>query len=436
MPDGVSVNVTRRGQIKKGKRIMKASGIRFLVAAILVAPLSGTFAADTLKLAFIGSLSGPFALQGEETWKNISAAVDLVNSRGGVSGGTSIEIVPFDNKGNPQETLIMLQKAIDQDIRYVISGVSNIAHAVTEALGKYNARNPDRSVLFLDYGALDPALTESKCSFWHFRFEAHTDMQVNVLTDYMKQRASIQKVYLINQDYAYGQAVSRASKEMILAKRPDIQIMGDELIPLGKVKDFAPYVAKIRASGADSVLTGNWGNDLSLLIKASNESGLTATYYTLLAAYFGTPTGIAVSKADRVETLYAWTINAADATWEKRLLNSKAKYKSVSNLDYLPAFRVVEMLANAMQQAGNTDPIKVAYALEGLKYAGPSGDSWMRAEDHQMIAPIYVLGFAKVGQPGVKHDAEGTGYGWKTDALIEAKNTVPAMKCQMERPPR
>jgi branched-chain amino acid transport system substrate-binding protein len=252
----------------------------------------------------------------------------------------------------------------------------------------------------------------------------------------MKQRASIQKVYLINQDYAYGQAVSRASKEMILAKRPDIQIMGDELIPLGKVKDFAPYVAKIRASGADSVLTGNWGNDLSLLIKASNESGLTATYYTLLAAYFGTPTGIAVSRADRVETLYAWTINAADATWEKRLLNYKAKYKSISNLDYLPAFRVVEMLANAMQQAGNVDPIKVAYALEGMHYAGPSGDSWMRAEDHQMIAPIYVLGFAKAGQPGVKHDAEGTDYGWKTDALIEAKNTIPAIKCSMERPPR
>jgi branched-chain amino acid transport system substrate-binding protein len=175
---------------------------------------------------------------------------------------------------------------------------------------------------------------------------------------------------------------------------------------------------------------------LSLLIKASNESGLTATYYTLLAAYFGTPTGIAVSKADRVETLYAWTINAADAIWEKRLLDYKAKYKSISNLDYLPAFRVVEMLANAMNQAGNSDPIKVAYALEGMKYSGPSGESWMRAEDHQMIAPIYVLAFARTGQPGVKHDAEGTGYGWKTQTLVEAKDIVPQMKCQMERPPR
>ena len=413
---------------------MKAWVIRLLLAAILALRLSGVMAADAIKVAFIGSLSGPFALQTEETLKNIEAAVDLVNSRGGVLGGSPIELVPFDNKGNPQETLILLQKAMDQDIRYVISGVSNIAHAITEALGKHNARNPDHAVLFLDYGALDPALTESKCSFWHFRFEAHADMQVNVLTDYMKQRASIQKVYLINQDYAYGQAVSRASRAMLSAKRPDIQIVADELIPLGKVKDFTPYVTKIRASGADSVLTGNWGNDLSLLIKASNESGLTATYYTLLAAYFGTATGIAVSKADRVETLYAWTINAADPIWEKRLLDYKAKYKSISNLDYLPAFRVVEMLTNAMNEAGNTDPIKVAYALEGMKYAGPSGESWMRAEDHQMIAPIYVLTFAKAGQPGVKHDTEGTGYGWKTQALIQARDTVAPVKCQMERP--
>jgi branched-chain amino acid transport system substrate-binding protein len=391
-------------------------------------------AADTIKVAFINSLSGPFALQGEETLKNIQAAADMVNSRGGVLGGKTIEIVPFDNKGNPQETLIVLKQAIDQDARYVISGVSNIAHAITDAVGKHNARNPDHPVLFLDYGALDPALTEAKCSFWHFRFEAHADMQVNVLTDYMARQPAIHKVYLINQDYAYGQAVSRVSKEALAAKRPDIAIIGDELIPLGKVKDFAPYVAKIRASGADSVLTGNWGNDLSLLIKASNEAGLKSTYYTLLGAFFGTPGAIGVSGADRVKTLYAWNINAADADTQRTLLDYRAKYSAVSNLTYLPARRAVEMLASAINQSNTLEPLKVAHALEGMHYAGPSGDSWMRAEDHQMIAPVYILSFAKAGQPGVKHDEEGTGYGWKTEALIQAKDTVPTMKCQMERP--
>src|SRR5581483_2641572 len=230
-------------------------------------------AAEALKFAFLGSLSGPFALQGEETLKSLQAAADVVNARGGV-GGKKIEIVAFDNKGSPQESLIALKQAIDQDIRYIVSGVSNVAHALTDAIAKHNARSSDRPVLFLDYGALDPALTEAKCNFWHFRFEPHADTQLDVLTRFMAKQADVRKVYLINQDYAFGQAVSRSGKEMLAARRPDIQIVGDELIPFGKVKDFAPYVAKIRASGADSVLTGNWGNDLSLLIKAGNESNL------------------------------------------------------------------------------------------------------------------------------------------------------------------
>jgi len=223
---------------------MKAFAIRVLVATVLTFSLCAALAADTIKVAFLGSLSGPFALQGEETLKNVQAAADIVNSRG---GGRKFEIVPFDNKGNPQESLIVLKQAIDQDMRYIVSGVSNIAHAITDAVVKHNARNPDRPVLFLDYGALDPALTESNCSFWHFRFEAHADMQVNVLTDYMARQPSIHKVYLINQDYAYGQAVRRVARELLSIKRPDIQIVGDDLMPLGKVKDFAPYVLMIIA---------------------------------------------------------------------------------------------------------------------------------------------------------------------------------------------
>ena len=415
---------------------MSSNLVRTAVAAILALAFSGALAADAIKVAFLGSLSGPFALQGEETLKNILAAVDFVNAHGGVVDGRKLEIVAFDNKGNPQESLIVLKQAIDQDMRYVISGVSNIAHALSDALEKHNARNPEHSVLFLDYGALDPALTEAKCSFWHFRFEAHADMQIGVLTDYVARRAMVKKVYLINQDYAYGQAVSRASVEMLARKRPDIEVVANEFVPLGKVKDFAPYVAKIRASGADSVLTGSWGNDLSLLIKAGNEAGLNVNYYTLLAAFFGTPSAIGASGVDRVKTIYAWNINAADPAWEKTLLEYKAKYRGVTNMDYLPVFRAMEMLASATKKAGTTDPLRVAYAMEGIKYAGPSGESWMRAEDHQLIAPIYVLGFARAGTPGVKHDAEGTGLGWKVEALIEARDTVPPIRCQMERPPR
>ena len=407
---------------------------RMAASAILAAQLGTGIAADTIKLGVLGPMSGPFALLGEERLKIFQTSADIVNARGGVLGGRKIEIVAFDNKSNPQESLIVLRQAIDQDIRFIASSASNVAHAISDALVKHNARNPGQRVLFFDFNALDPALTESKCNFWHFRFEVHSDTQVNALTDYMIRQPSVRKVYLINQDYAFGQSVSKAAKEMLAAKRPDIQIVGDDFIALGKVKDFAPYIAKIRATGADSVLTGNWGNDLSLLVKAASEAGLKAMFYAVVGGYPGTWGGVGTAGADRVKTLDAWHINAADSAWQKTLLEYKTKYNTVSNVAYLPSFRVVEMLAAALDKAGTSDPVKVAYALEGLKYAGPSGASYMRAEDHQMIAPLYILSLVKAGQPGVKYDEEKTGYGWKTEAFIDAKDTVPPVRCQMERP--
>ncbi|MEO8156488.1 MAG: branched-chain amino acid ABC transporter substrate-binding protein [Betaproteobacteria bacterium] len=413
---------------------MLARFLRVAASAVLAIQLGSASAADTIKLAVLGPMSGPFALLGEERFKVFQMSADIVNARGGVLGGRKIEVIAFDNKSNPQESLIVLRQAIDQDIHFIASSASNVAHAISDALVKHNARNPGQRVLFFDFNALDPVLTESKCNFWHFRFEVHSDTQVEVLTDYMMRQPAVRKVYLLNQDYAFGQAVSRAVKEM-LAKRPDIQIVGDDFVPLGKVKDFAPYVAKIRATGADSVLTGNWGNDLSLLIKAANEAGLNAAFYAMLGGYPGTWAGIGSAGADRVKSLDAWHLNAAGDAWQKTLLGYKAKYGMVSNAAYLPALRVVDMFAAALAKAGSTDPVKVAYALEGLQYAGPSGASWMRAEDHQMIAPLYILSLVRAGQPGVRYDEEKTGYGWKTEAVIAADDLVPALKCRMERPP-
>ncbi len=403
----------------------------FLLQSLAIPP---AVAAETVKIAVSVGLSGPNAIYGEGQLNAFKAAADMVNARGGVLGGRAMEIVSMDNKGNPQEALIQLKRAIDDDIRFVASTVSSVVHALTDAVAKHNARNPEETVLLLNFNSLDPALTEAKCSFWHFRFEPHTDMQLMALTNFMASQSAIQKVYLINQDYAFGQGVSRGAREQLNAKRPDVAIVGDELIPLAKIKDFAPYVAKIRASGADSVLTGNWGTDLSLLLKASNEMGFKAHYYALLAAGFGTPSAIGAAGADRVKTIYSWHLNATEPKWERAIVDYQTKYKTNADLAYLPAFRTVEMLAAAISRAGTTDPVKVAHALEGMHFAGATGDSWMRAEDHQIIAPIFVMSFVKAGQPGVKHDVEGTGYGWKTEALVEAKDTVPAMRCQMDRP--
>lgn len=388
--------------------------------------------AQTIRIAHIDPLSGPFALVGESASRMLQAAVEDLNARGGVLGGTRLELQHYDSKSSPQESVLLLKQIIDADIRFVsIYSGSHIAHALIDSIGKHNSRNPDKAVLLLNISAQDPLLTNEKCNFWHFRWEPHTDMRVNALTDFIARQKGTPKVYLINQDYAFGQAISRSAREMLAARRPDIRVVGDDLHPLGKVKDFAPYAAKIKASGADTVLTGNWGPDLSLLVKAGKDAGLDVVYYTLNANNTGVPGAIGKAGADHIRQIMAWHTNIADNRLENFANDYRRRFREDLWLN-LPKLQI-DMLAKAIDTARSSDPEKVARALHGMKYQGDTGEVWMRPDDHQLIAPQYIATFTKAGG-AVKYDAEGTGYGWRTDRRIEAADIAMPTTCRMEMP--
>ena len=267
---------------------------KLMMAAAFALPMFGTaaMAQETVKIAYIDPLSGGGASIGEIGLKTFQFLAEELNAKGGILG-KKVEIVAFDNKTNPQESLIQAQKAIDQGIRILTQGNgSSVAGALSDFVTKYNERNPGKEVLYFNYAAVDPVLTNDKCSFWHFRWDANSDIKMEALTNYMKTATAIKNVYLINQDYSFGQSVRTAAKSMLGAKRPDIKIVGDELHPLLKITDFAPYIAKIKASGADTVVTGNWGQDFALLLKAAADAGLKVSWYTYYAGGTGGPTAV------------------------------------------------------------------------------------------------------------------------------------------------
>ncbi len=407
---------------------MRLNTAKLFVTAALTLALQA-FAADTIKIAHIDPMSGPFGLAGQTLSKHLDAAAEEINSKRGVR----FEVSHFDNKASAQDSVAVLQQIIDSGIRYVIQGGgSNVAHALSDTLAKHNSRNPDKAVLYLNYAAQDPALTNEKCNFWHFRFDAHVDMKLDAITHHIARQKNIKQVYLINQDYAFGQAIARAAREMLAKKRPDIEIVGDDLHPMGKVKDFSPYVSKIKASGTKTVITGNWGTDFSLLIKASKDFGLDVTYYTLNAQNAGAPRSIGAAGADHIKNVSAWHSNVAENKAEKFASDYRKKYKD--DFYYATSKTAMDMLAKAINDAKSTDPLKVAKALEGMKYQGDTGEMWMRADDHQLMQPIYISTFTKAGGKDVKYDLEETGYGWKTDFRVEAKDTVMPTTCAMVRP--
>lgn len=395
-------------------------------------PAKAAAAPQTVKLAYLEGLSGPFAAVGQNILKHYQFAAEMATQQQLAGPGIKFEIVPFDSKGSPQEALTLLRAIADQGIHYVVQGQgSHVAIPLSEAITRNNERNPSQSIVFLNYAAIDPDLTNSRCSFWHFRFDASTEMKMEALTDYMKDRPEIKNVYLLNQNYSHGHQTTRYAKELLARKRPDVKIVGEDLVPLGQVRDFSPYIAKIRAANADTVITGNWGTDLVLFVRAARDAGLTANMYTYYAGVIGTPTAMGASGADRVRQVSYWHPNVEKDAAEPIYLDFKKRF----NEDWyvLASHTSVTMLAEAIKRAGSADPLKVAHTMSGMKMASLMGEIEMRASDHQLQQPLFISSFTKAGG-AVKHDSEKTGFGFRTEKAIPTYVASTPTSCNMQRP--
>lgn len=406
-----------------------AFGLSMIVLAAMPAA-----AEDTLKIAYVDPLSGGGASIGQIGLDQMHFIADEANAKGGVLG-KQVEIVPFDNQLDPQKTLVQVQKAIDQGIRIIVQGNgSSVGSALEGFVAKYNSRNPGHEVIYLNYAAIDPALTNANCSYWHFAFDANVTIKMNAIVNVIGQDKDITKVYLIDQDYSFGHAVADAAVAMLKEKRPDIQIVGNEFHPLVKVQDFSPYVAKIKASGAQAVITGNWGQDFALLIKAAGDAGLNVKWYTFYAGGAGGPTAIKQANLpDQVYAVVEGINNYPNDAMHKVVEAYNAKHPGETY--YGRMFNMTGMLFKAIDDTKSDDPVKIAADLEGMTYPTftTGKDGFMRKDDHQFFQPLFVSDFGPLSADE-KFDEEKTGWGWKPGVLLSTQDTVVPTSCKMERP--
>lgn len=406
-----------------------------LAAAVSFIAVSAA-TADDIKMAFIDPLSGPFGPSGEAAYTSFLLEAEHINAAGGVNGDM-IEVTGYDNKINPKESLVQLQKAIDDGARYIFQGNgSSVAAALIDAVSKHNKRNPGDEVVFFNYAAVTPAFTNEACSFWHFRFDAHVDMKMAAITDYIKGQDEIKKVYLIGQDYVFGQAVAAAAESMLKEKRPDVEVVGNELHPLGKVKDFTPYIQKIISSGADAVITGNWGADMQLLMKAAAESGSDVPYLTFYGGSKGAVAALAEGAVDRLYQVTEGITNLETSDEQNALVEEYKERFPDYDYYYHRAHNAMRMFKAAAEKAGSAEPIAVAMAMEGLTIdEAYGGQVTMRASDHQAQQNLYISTVAPVGGD-VKYGVDNVEYGWKLveGGSIDAASAEQPTTCEMERP--
>ena len=406
--------------------------IKSVAVAAFALCAAGAFAqkGETVKIAFIDPLSGLMGPVGNNQVKSFQFFAEKFSNAGNPAG-VKFEVIPFDNKLSPAESLNALKAALDQGVRYITQGNgSSVAGALIDAIDKHNQRNPGKEVILLNHSAVDPDFTNSKCNYWHFRFDADTSMKIEAMTTFMKDQADIKSVYLLNQNYSHGHQIAKYAKENLARKRPDVKIAGEDLHPLAQVRDFSPYIAKIKASGADTVITGNWGSDLALLIKAANEGGYNGKFYTYYAGITGSPTALGTSSAGRVYQI-AYNHYNMPGQMGKWQTEFQQKYKD----DFYTGsiIQIFSALGESMAKAKSTDPVKVAAAMEGLKWNSFNGEVEMRRADHQLQQPLYLTVWQKTD---AKHPYSPENTGMTLVPVKEFPSYVSSTptSCQMKRP--
>jgi branched-chain amino acid transport system substrate-binding protein len=397
-----------------------------------------------IKLAMVEGLSGGNANGGEAVFRNLVWAVERVNERGGIktpAGQRKLTLDRYDNKGQTEEALSALRAAIDDGAQIILQGNSSaVAAALIDAINKHNDRDPAKRVLFLNYSAVDPILTNEKCSPWHFRFDAHADMRMAALMSVLKEDKAVKSVYLIGQDYSFGQAVLREAKRQLPLQRPDVQVLGEELHPLLRVKDFAPYAAKIKASGADAILTGNFSNDLTLLVKAAREAGFDGKFYTFYGNALGAPAAIGEAGVGKVIAVADWLPNTPTKASEAFYESFKKRYpKPADDYVHMRMQLMMEALAQGLEQAatdktGDIDLVAASAAISRAQVSFSGQNGAMRAADGQFQQPLVVGMMERAGTPGVKFDVEGSGFGFRVIKQIDARAAEQGHRCSMVRP--
>lgn len=383
-----------------------------------------------VRIAFIDPLSGPVGdvgRNGLRSWEFMAKRLSASHP-----AGVRFVVAGFDNKGSPKESLDALKAAIDQGFRYVVQGNgSGVAAAISDAVTRHNARHPDRAVLYINYAAMDPALTHEMCSFWHFRIDADTDMKTRALALFLSEKKEVSRVYLLNQNYAHGQQFSLHLKQALAEQRPDIRIVGDELHPPFVGQDFTPYVRRIVDSGAQALATGNWGVDLRDLVKALQQQGVQIPLY----AYYPSVAGVPEVLAQGDDRLPVYQVACSHTNQDGPVSELAVAFRKRYGEDLVvyAAFDGVAMLLHAMEYAASTDAARVAARLSGMVFSGFNGPVQIRADDHQLQKGIYVSRWQKVDAK-YPRGADGSDHTFVPVRYFEADLTSRPSHCQMHRP--
>jgi len=395
-------------------------------------PTSG----DTIKVAIWDVFTGPNAYVGQSYWATLGFVVHDINSQGGIlvdGKKKKIQIIKADTQGKPAPGKSAAEKAILQDKVIMFQGV---AGSHVSKVGQLVAKK--LKTIYLNFAAFSDELMDvPNWNEYVFRVNGTSATCGGALATYFDMRPE-KKFYIIAQDYLWGHSFAAAFKKALKRVRPDAEIVGEEYHPVF-TKDFAPYLEKIKASGAHVIVTGAWGADNENMIKQSRQLGvkspLNPNLFIPIASPFlddtrpleviGGPAGAGLILVSDYNTDRRIPMIKKMATlWNNQWKTWKEPYNTElyrwPGSGWFRNMHASYWYFKILEKAGSSDPQKIIAAWEGDTNKWFGLNAWMRPDDHQnvMERPVAVMEFPNMwDQPNNAGPANPT---W-----IPAKDCMP-----------
>ncbi|WP_119460007.1 ABC transporter substrate-binding protein [Rhodospirillaceae bacterium SYSU D60014] len=383
----------------------------FWGAAAAVAAAAGftdpTWAADSIKIGEINSYTGlpAFTIPYRNGWE---LAVEEVNAKGGLLGGRQIEVISRDDGGKPGDAVRIANELVTSEGVDVLAGTffSHVGLAVSD----FAAHN---QVLFVAAEPLTDAITWEEGNRYTFRLRPSTYMQAAMLVE-EAAKLPAKRWATVAPNYEYGQSAVAIFKELLQAKRPDVEFVGEQWPALGKI-DAGSTVQALAASQPDAIFNVTFGADLSSFVREGSLRGLFEDR-AVVSLLTGEPEYLDPLKGEAPEgwivTGYPW--DQIDTPEHNAFIDAyQERFDDYPRLGSVVGYTTFKAIAAAIEKAGSTDTEALVDAMEGLTVSSPFGEIEFRTIDHQATMGAYVGKIALEDGRGVMTDwryADGADY--------------------------
>lgn len=340
-------------------------------------------AGDTIKIGFLGALTGDVAMFGKPTLDGMKMAAEELNAAGGILG-KKIEIVEADNRGDKQEGASVTQKLISRD------GVVAIVGDPTTGITKVAAPIAQKAqVVLLSAGATGPGVVEN--GDFIFRNTLLDSVAIPACIDFFARDLGYKKVAIItsdNNDYSVG--LSQTFRDA--AKGKGVEIVADEKVKDGD-KDFSAQITNIKSKKPDVIFFSGYYTEGALIMKEARKQGLKAKMFGGDGLFSPKLIELGGDAVEGTMSALGFSPEQASPVTAKFVEAYKKKFNGVEpGLFDAQGYDGVMMLADAMKRANSADPKVFKTALGQTKnYEGVSGTITIRDNREPIKSPLALL---------------------------------------------